>query len=83
METAFRMQAAAPEVFDIRKEDEATRKLYGEGSSPGAALLARRLVENGVRMVQVVNSGWDHHAKISKEIRKKTRRRSTSRSPGS
>jgi hypothetical protein len=73
METAFRMQAAAPEVFDIRKEDEATRNLYGDGKFARSCLLARRLVENGVRMVQVVNSGWDHHANISKEIRNKTR----------
>jgi Protein of unknown function (DUF1501) len=73
METAFRMQAAAPEVFDIRKEDEATRKLYGEGKFANSCLLARRLVENGVRMVQVVNGGWDHHSDISKEIPKKSR----------
>ena len=71
METAFRMQAAAPEVFDIRKESESTRALYGEGKFANACLLARRLVENGVRMVQVVNGGWDHHADIGKEIRKK------------
>jgi uncharacterized protein (DUF1501 family) len=73
METAFRMQAAAPEVFDIRKEDAATRQLYGEGRFANTCLLARRLVENGVRMVQVVNGGWDHHSDISKEIRKKSR----------
>ncbi len=73
METAFRMQAAAPEVFDIRKEDPATRALYGEGKFADSCLLARRLVENGVRMVQVVNGGWDHHADISKEIRKKSK----------
>ncbi len=72
METAFRMQAAAPEVFDIRKEDETTRRLYGEGKFADTCLLARRLVENGVRMVQVVNGGWDHHSDISKEIRKKS-----------
>ena len=73
METAFRMQAAAPDVFDIRKEDAATRELYGEGKFANTCLLARRLVENGVRMVQVVNGGWDHHSDISKEIRKKSR----------
>ena len=73
METAFRMQAAAPEVFDIRKESEATRKLYGEGKFADTCLLARRLVEHGVRFVQVVNGGWDHHANISNEIRKKSR----------
>ena len=71
METAFRMQAAAPEVFDIRKEDPATRALYGEGKFANSCLLARRLVENGVRFVQVVNGDWDHHANISKEIKKK------------
>ena len=73
METAFRMQTAAPEVFDIRKEDAATRELYGEGKFANTCLLARRLVENGVRMVQVVNGGWDHHSDISKEIRKKSK----------
>jgi Protein of unknown function (DUF1501) len=73
METAFRMQAAAPEVFDIRKEDATTRRLYGEGKFANSCLLARRLVENGVRMVQVVDGGWDHHSDISKEIRKKSR----------
>jgi hypothetical protein len=73
METAFRMQAAAPDVFDIRKEHESTRELYGEGRFARSCLLARRLIENGVRMVQIVNSGWDHHSNISKEIRNKTR----------
>ncbi|WP_435016447.1 DUF1501 domain-containing protein [Tundrisphaera sp. TA3] len=71
METAFRMQAAAPEVFDIRKESAETRKLYGEGRFADTCLLARRLSENGVRFVQVVNSGWDHHDKINKNIREK------------
>jgi hypothetical protein len=73
METAFRMQVAAPKVFDIRKEDAATRALYGEGKFADTCLLARRLIENGVRMVQVVNGGWDHHSDISKEIRKKSK----------
>ncbi len=71
METAFRMQTAAPEVFDIRKESDATKALYGEGKFANSCLLARRLVENGVRFVQVVNSGWDHHADISKNIKTK------------
>ena len=71
MATAYRMQTAAPEVFDIRKESEATRKMYGEGKFANSCLLARRLVENGVRFVQVVNSGWDHHADISKNIKAK------------
>jgi len=71
METAFRMQAAAPEAFDIRKEDAATRELYGPGKFADSCLLARRLVENGVRFVQVVNGDWDHHSDISKNIRRK------------
>ena len=71
METAFRLQTAAPEVFDIRKESDATKALYGEGKFANSCLLARRLVENGVRFVQVVNSGWDHHADISKNIKAK------------
>ena len=73
METAFRMQTAAPEVFDIRKETQATKDLYGKGKFADSCLLARRLVENGVRFVQVVNSGWDHHADISKNIKDKSR----------
>ena len=71
METAFRMQTAAPEVFDIRKESDATKALYGEGKFANSCLLARRLVENGVRFVQVVNAGWDHHANINRDIKKK------------
>ncbi len=71
METAFRMQTAAPKVFDIREEDAATRELYGQGKFADSCLLARRLSENGVRFVQVVNGGWDHHANINAEIRKK------------
>jgi len=56
METAFRMQTEAPEVFDIRKETEATRKLYGPGSTARGSLLAVRLIEKGVRIVQVYTS---------------------------
>jgi hypothetical protein len=53
METAYRMQTEAPEVFDIRKETEATLKLYGQGSTARGCLMAVRLAERGVRMVQV------------------------------
>jgi hypothetical protein len=73
METAFRMQTAAPRVFDIRQETKATRALYGEGSFADSCLLARRLVENGVRFVQINNGGWDHHEHINKEIANKSR----------
>lgn len=64
-ETAFRMQTGAPELMDLRKESPATLKLYG--AEPGKAgyatncLLARRLVERGVRFVQLWHTDWDHH----------------------
>jgi hypothetical protein len=69
LETAFRMQAAAPEIVDLSRETEATKKLYGIGQKPTdrngrACLLARRLSEAGVRFVQVTMDGWDHHGDI-------------------
>ena len=67
METAYRMQTEAPDVFDIRKESDATQKLYGPGSTARGCLMAVRLVERGVRMVQVYyakGDPWDHHADI-------------------
>jgi hypothetical protein len=67
METAFRMQTEAPEVFDIRKESEATQKLYGPGSTARGCLTAVRLIEKGVRMVQVYyakGDPWDAHTDI-------------------
>src|SRR5215813_7385397 len=70
-ELAFRMQAAMPPVLDIEKEPEETRTLYGIGkpetdSMGRRCLLARRLVEKGVRFVQVYASGWDSHDFIEK-----------------
>jgi hypothetical protein len=67
METAFRMQTEAPEVFDIRKESEATQKMYGPGSTARGCLTAVRLIEKGVRMVQVYyakGDPWDAHVDI-------------------
>ncbi|HEX7376489.1 MAG TPA: DUF1501 domain-containing protein [Pirellulales bacterium] len=64
-ELAFRMQTAVPEVMDISRETAATLAAYG--AQPGAAsfanncLLARRLVEQGVRFVQLFDWGWDFH----------------------
>src|SRR5262249_59120245 len=65
-ELAFRMQAQVPDLIDLRKEDEKTRALYGVGQDPtddfgSRCLLARRLVERGVRFVQVYAEGWDSH----------------------
>ena len=67
MEVAYRMQTEAPEVFDIRKESAATLKLYGPGSTARGCLMAVRLVERGVRMVQVYyakGDPWDAHVDI-------------------
>ena len=67
MEVAYRMQTEAPDVFDIRKESQATLELYGPGSTARGCLMAVRLVERGVRMVQVYyakGDPWDAHADI-------------------
>lgn len=64
-ELAYRMQIAVPEVMDISKESSATLAMYGakpgEGSFANNCLLARRLVEQGVRYVQLYDWGWDMH----------------------
>lgn len=64
-ELAYRMQIAVPEVFDISRESSATLGMYGakpgEGSFANNCLLARRLVEQGVRYVQLYDWGWDMH----------------------
>ena len=61
MEMAFRMQFAVPDAFDVSQETKATRALYGDSEYAKGCLLARRLVERGVRMVQVSHSidGYD------------------------
>jgi hypothetical protein len=67
METAYRMQTEAPEVFDVRKESQATLDLYGPGAVARGVLTAARLAEKGVRMTQVYYSKgdpWDAHADI-------------------
>lgn len=71
-ELAYRMQSSAPEAIDLRREDPATLKLYG--AEPGHrsfannCVLARRLVERGVRFVQLVHEAWDHHAKLKEGL---------------
>ncbi len=69
-ELAFRMQASVPELTDTAKEPASTYALYGEeAKKPGtfaqAALLARRLVERGVRFVQIYHNNWDSHANVA------------------
>ena len=66
-EMAFRLQFAAQEVFDLKSESQATRDLYGAGQFSDACLVARRLVERGVRMVQLYYGScqpWDDHGDI-------------------
>ena len=66
-EIAFKMQSEAPEVFDILKEPEAVRARYGDHDFGRGCLMARRLVERGVRMVQVYYGNgqpWDNHDDI-------------------
>jgi hypothetical protein len=72
-ELAFRMQAAVPELADLSGESAATFELYGPDSKkPGTfaanCLLARRLVERGVRFVQLFHRDWDHHKNLPKLI---------------
>ncbi|MDF1658067.1 MAG: DUF1501 domain-containing protein [Verrucomicrobiales bacterium] len=68
-EMAFRLQTAAPELFELSGESAATRALYGLDTSPTkqsgrGCLLARRMVERGVRYVQLRIGGWDAHGNI-------------------
>jgi hypothetical protein len=68
-EMAFRLQTSAPELMDLRKETRETLDLYGaEPDKPSfarACLLARRLLERGVRFVNIYHEGWDAHSDVS------------------
>jgi hypothetical protein len=77
-EMAFRMQASVPELTDLSGESESTLALYGpEVKTPGtfaaSALLARRLVERGVRVVKILHRGWDQHDNLPRNIRAQCR----------
>jgi uncharacterized protein (DUF1501 family) len=75
-EMAFRMQTSAPELMDISKESKETLELYGaepgKSSYANNCLLARRLVERGVRFVQLFHEAWDHHSEVVKGIKDQT-----------
>jgi uncharacterized protein (DUF1501 family) len=69
-EMAFRMQASVPDLTDLRKESMQTLALYGKdvlkpGTFANTALMARKLVEKGVRFVQVYHNNWDHHGNLT------------------
>jgi len=72
-ELAFKMQSSVPELADLSKEPQSTLDLYGiknpgDGSFASNCLLARRLVERGVRFVQLYHRGWDHHSNIDANL---------------
>ncbi|MBI3466491.1 MAG: DUF1501 domain-containing protein [Planctomycetes bacterium] len=73
-EKAFRMQTAVPELTDLSNEPESLLRMYGpEAGKPGSfatnCLLARRLVERGVRFVQLYHRGWDQHYDLPSDLR--------------
>ncbi|MDP7010434.1 MAG: DUF1501 domain-containing protein, partial [Verrucomicrobiota bacterium] len=76
-ELAYRMQSSVPELMDISKEPKLAHELYG--TAPGKTsfanncLLARRLVERGVRFIQLFDQGWDHHSGVFSRMPDKAR----------
>lgn len=73
-EMAYRMQSSVPELVDLSGESKATLDLYGpevtnSGTFAASALLARRMIERGVRVVQILHRGWDQHGSLPSEIR--------------
>lgn len=69
-EIAFKMQSAATDAFDFHKEPQEMQELYGHTPQGRQLLIARRLVERGVRFVQVWAGGWDHHNDIEDRLPK-------------
>jgi hypothetical protein len=72
-EMAFRMQASVPELTDLSGEGDGTYQLYGEdsrqrGTFANSALMARRLLERGVRFVQIFHRGWDQHGSLPRDL---------------
>jgi uncharacterized protein (DUF1501 family) len=72
-EMAYRMQSSAPELMDLSSEPKSVLEMYG--AEPGKAsyatscLLARRLVERGVRFVQIFHEAWDHHGGLTQGLK--------------
>src|SRR5499427_3922443 len=73
-EMAFKMQSSAPELMDISKEPKHILEMYGaepgKASFANSVLMARRLVERGVRFVQIYHEAWDQHGNLVKDIAK-------------
>jgi hypothetical protein len=74
-ELAYRMQTSVPELTDLSKEPRAVLEAYGakpgDGTFAGNCLLARRLVERGVRFVELFDADWDHHTMLYSQLPKK------------
>jgi hypothetical protein len=74
-ELAFRMQMAGPELLDFSKESAATLEMYGVNKEPTRpfatnCLLARRMVERGVRFVMLMHASWDQHTYLNRDLKK-------------
>lgn len=74
-ELAFKMQSEMPEVMDLERESEATLRAYGIGQRSTddfgrKCLLARRMVEAGVRFVELTHGNWDHHNNLSAALQR-------------
>jgi len=73
-EMASRLQSSAPELMDLKNEDKATLELYGcdpnKASFARACLLARRMVERGVRFINIYHEGWDAHSDVVGNLKK-------------
>jgi hypothetical protein len=72
---AYKLQTAGPELLDFSKESAATREMYGLDKEDTRAfstncLLARRMVERGVRFVMLMHASWDHHSGIVSGLKK-------------
>jgi Protein of unknown function (DUF1501) len=76
-EMAYKMQSSGPELIDFGKESKQTMEMYGaepgKSSYANNCLLARRLVERGVRFVQLYHTDWDHHADLGQPLEQVTR----------
>lgn len=74
-ELAYRMQSAVPELMNTSQEPQHVHQAYGTGGGKNTfannCLLARRLVERGVRFVQLFDQGWDHHGAIKSSLTRK------------
>ena len=72
-EMAFRLQTSAPELMDLKTESQETLDLYGcdpaQPSFARACLLARRMVERGVRFINIYHEGWDAHSDVAGNVR--------------